>query len=403
MDAEGTVVLGAEPAVSRPSLPASGQVRGWFHAWGPAWLVMMADVDAASILTGLDSGAAYRYDLIGLLLLLIVPLFFVQEAAGRIGAVTRRGLGELARERWSRATSLSFALPVAFADVASYVAEYAAIGIGLGIFGVPLVLSLPTAFLVHVGMVARGRYVRIERVLLILSGVFVVTVGSDLVMRGVVPGTPVAFSGNPSFLFLVAANAGAVIMPFMLFFQSSATARKVGSSVRSVRRETLVGAVASELLMVAFLMLGAGLPPGSDLFRTSGLSAALSTVGGWLLPYVFALGLVAAAFLALVVISLGSAWGVAEAIGLSGRRTFWVYTLESIPAVVVPLLFPQPLALVLDLMVLLVFLLIGPGLLVGLLVSDSRLMGPHASRGAWRFGYWASLGAVVACGIVAIL
>jgi manganese transport protein len=201
----------------------------------------------------------------------------------------------------------------------------------------------------------------------------------------------------------MAANAGAVVMPFMLFYQSSATAVKVGSSVRGVRIETLVGAVVSELLMVAFLMIGAGMPAGSDLFTTTGVASALAAVGGWVLPYAFAIGLVGAAFLALVVVSLGSAWGVAEALGISRRNTFWVYTLESVPAVVIPFLFPHPLGLVLDLMVLLVFILIGPGLLVGILASDEKTMGRHASRGVWRVAYWSSLGAVVLCGVVAVL
>jgi len=375
----------------------------WTSAWGPAWLVMIADVDAASILTGLESGVAYRYDLIWFLLLLIVPLFFVQEAAGRIGAITHKGLGELARETRSRRVSVALAIPVAVADIASYVAEYAAIGIGFGIFGVPLFLSLPVAFLFHIGLVARGKYVWVERVLLAVSAVFLVTVGTSLMMRGVLPYTPVYFSANPSFVFLLAANAGAVVMPFMLFFQSSATAEKAGSTVLGVRRETLIGALVSELLMVAFLMLGAGMPSSSNLFTTTGVASALAAVGGWLLPYAFAFGLIAAAFLALVVISLGSAWGVVEALGLPRRRAFWVYTAESVPAVIIPFLFPHPLTLVLDLMVLLVFILIAPGILVGLLASDRRIMGDQASRGFWKVAYWASLSSVVLCGVLAVV
>ena len=363
---------------------------------------MIADVDAASILTGLESGVAYRYDLIWFLLLLIVPLFFVQEAAGRIGAVTGKGLGELVRESQSRRMSLAIALPVAAADVVSYVAEYAAIGLALGIFGVPLYLSLPVAFLVHIGLVARGKYAWVERVLLAVSAFFILTVGSELMMRGVLPYTPVYFSANPSYVFLLAANAGAVVMPFMLFFQSSATAEKPGSTVSGVRWETLIGAFASEALMVAFLMLGAGMPSTSDLFTTAGVASALAAVGGWLLPYAFALGLVAAAFLALVVISLGSAWGVAEALGVPRRRAFWIYVGESLPAVLVPFLVPQPLELVLIMMVALVFILIAPGILVGALASSRKIMGREASQGFWRWAYWASLASVVFCGVIAI-
>ena len=406
-----------EPVIIVPAAP--DRARGWgspteeavssrtaplgFRAWGPAWLVMIADVDAASILTGLASGVAYHYDLIWFLLLLIVPLYFVQEAAGRIGAVTRKGLGELVRDVRSPATGLALAIPVALADVASYVAEYAAIGLGFGIFGVPLYLSLPLAFLVHVGLVARGRYAWVERILLAVSGIFILTAGAALLMKGVLPYTPVYFSANPSFVFLLAANAGAVVMPFMLFFQSSATAEKAGTTVRSVRRETFLGAVASELLMVAFLMLGAGMPAHADLFTASGIAAALAAVGGAILPYAFAIGLVAAAFLALVVISLGSAWGVVEALGLPRGRAFWVSTVETVPAVVIPFLFPHPLTLVLVLMVLLVFILLGPGILVGQLAADPRVMGPAASRGFWKAAYWASLASVVFCGVIAVL
>jgi manganese transport protein len=386
-----------------PAAARAGIGRPWFRAWGPAWLVMIADVDAASILTGVESGVAFRYDLIWFLVALVVPLFVIQEAAGRIGAVTRKGLGELVRESHSRRVSIAIALPAAVADVAIYVAEYAAVGLALGIFGVPLYLSLPSAFVLHIGLVARGRYVWIERILLAVSGVLIVTVGSALLLRGVLPYTPLYLSASPSFVFLLAANAGAVVMPFMLFFQTSATAEKPGSTVRSVRRETLVGACTSEALMIAFVMLGAGMPASSDLFTTSGVAAALATVGGPLVPYAFAVGLLAAAFLALVVISLGSAWGVTEAVGLPRSRAFWVYALESVPAVVVPFLYPHPLALVLDLMVVMVFVLIGPAVLVGLVAADRRLLGEHASRGAWRVGYWLSLGSVVLCGIVALL
>lgn len=391
------VTYGSSTSRLRGLLPA------WLRAWGPAWLVMIADVDAASILTGLESGVAYRYDLIWFLLVLIVPLFFVQEAAGRIGAVTGKGLGELVRETQSRRMSLALSLPVAVADVASYIAEYAAIGLALGIFGVPLYLSLPSAFLFHIGLVARGKYVWAERILLAVSAVFVLTVGSALLMRGVLPYSPLYVSADPSFLFLLAANAGAVVMPFMLFFQSSATAEKPGSTVRGVRWETMIGAVTSELLMVAFLMLGAGMPTSADLFTTSGVASALATVGGALLPYAFAIGLVAAAFLALVVISLGSAWGVVEALGLPRRRAFWIYVAESVPALALPFLYPHLLTLVLLMMVALVFILIGPGVLVGWIASNRTLMGARASRGWWRTAYWASLASVVLCGVIAVV
>ncbi len=383
--------------------PFSRGIPRWLRSWGPAWLVMIADVDAASILTGVESGVAYHYDLVWFLLLLILPLFFVQEAAGRIGAVTGKGLGELIRETRSPRMSVAISFPMALADLATYVAEYAAIALGLGVFGVPLILSLPAAFVLHIGLVARGKYVWVERVLLAISALFILAVGSAMVVRGALPYGPVYLSSSPSFLFLLAANAGAVVMPFMLFYQSSATAEKSGSTVRGVRWETLLGAIVSELLMIAFLVLGAAMPAGSDLFTSTGLFTALAALGGAALPYLFAVGLVAAAFLALVVVSLGSAWGVLESLGIPRDRAFWMYLAESVPAVIVPFVYPHPLTIVLALMVLLVFLLIGPGFLVGVLSSDARVMGAEASGPLWRTAYWLSLSSIVLFGVLAVV
>lgn len=106
------------PALSR-HLRAPRRWRG-----GPAWLVMIADVDAASILTALASGASYRYEFIWFLVALTVPLFFIQEASGRLGAVAGKGLGQLARERFPPRVASTAAISMAVGDVLTYIAEY---------------------------------------------------------------------------------------------------------------------------------------------------------------------------------------------------------------------------------------------------------------------------------------
>jgi manganese transport protein len=397
-------VVGSTPPPRSLTLPALTAHLRAPRRWrgGPAWLVMIANVDAASILTGLASGASYRYDLIWFLALLTVPLFFIQEASGRLGAVSGKGLGELARERFPPRVASTVAVSMAVGDVATYVAEYAGIALGLSLFGVPPIVSLPIAFTAHIAVVARGPYVWAERILIGVSAGVVASLGVVAIHRGLLPYSPLGFSATPSFVLLLAANTGAVVMPFMLFFQSSATASK-RTTVAVSRQSTLVGAVVSEVLMIVVVMIGAGLGGSFDFSSRAGFSQALSTgLGpGW--PYVLGAGLVAAAFLALVVISLGSAWGVTEALGLPSRATVWIYVGESVPAVFVPLLFPQLVTLVLALMVAMVFILIVPGTFVGRLASDPQVMGHDASSGFWRVAFWASLAFVVSVGILAIV
>ena len=403
MEADPNPAVRDEPEGSGP-LPALKRHLKAPRRWrgGPAWLVMIADVDAASILTALASGASYRYDLIWFLAALTIPLFFIQEAAGRLGAVAGKGLGELARERFPRRVGATVAVSMAVGDVATYVAEYAGIALGLSLFGIPPIVSLPIAFLAHIGLVARGRYAWVERVLIGISAGVVVSLAAVVLHRGLLPYSPFGVVAAPPFYLLLAANAGAVVMPFMLFFQSSATATK-GTSVAISRQSTALGAVVSEGLMIVVVMIGAGIGASFTFSTYPEFESALVTGLGQYAAYALGAGLVAAAFLALVVISLGSAWGVTEALGLPSRSTFWIYVLESVPAVFIPLLFPQLVTLVLGLMVAMVFILLVPGIFVGRLASDARLMGRDASRGLWQVAYWASLAFVVAVGVASVV
>jgi Mn2+/Fe2+ NRAMP family transporter len=363
---------------------------------------MIADVDAASILTAAENGAAYGYGMIWILLLLTVPLFIVQETAGRIGAATGKGLGEVIRTSYSRRTALLMTAPMAVTDVFSYVAEYTGIAIGMSLLGVPPLLSVPAAFLAHLVVVYKRKYATVERVLLAISLVFVASYLGSLLLRGVVDGSPLYVSSDPRFLYLAVADIGAVVMPFMLFFQASATAEKRTRSVWASRLETLLGAIASEAIMVVIVMVSAGIPSMGNLTGPGELSLALSSVAGSYAPILFGVGLVCAAFLALVVISLAGAWGVAEALGWGRRRYFWVYLAESIPAALVPLLFPDLISLALGLMVAFVFVLMGPGIIAGVIASRRDVMGEHVSRGAWKAAYWLCLFLILAFGVIGV-
>jgi manganese transport protein len=383
---------------------ASGRLGEFLQSFGPAWIVMIADVDAPSIITAAAVGATYSYGLIWFFLLLILPLFVIQEASGRIGVATGKGLGEVIRENYSRRVALVASIPMATVDVISYVAEYTGIAIGMEVVGVPPIISMPVAYVVNMAIVLRRELASIEKVLLGISTVMIVSYAGSLLVRGISRANIVYVSAAPHYFFFLAASAGAVVMPFMLFYQASATAKKGGAvKLWAMRTETLVGAVASEVGMIVIAMATSGMSSSLDLTDPRSLSIGLASIAGSYAPYLFALGLVAAAFMALVVISLASSWATVETLGWKNRGFSWVYVLESLPALFIPILYSYPLSLVLDLMVVFVFILAGPGILLGLLASDRRIMGALASSGLWRIGYWASLAFVLGFGVVAVL
>lgn len=382
---------------------SSSRLREFAASFGPAWIVMIADVDAPSVLTAATVGATYSYGLLWFFLALIPPLFIIQEASGRVGMATGKGLGEVIRENYSKRVAVFASLPMAAVSVVSYVAEYAGIAVGMELIGVPPVVSVPIAYLAYVAVVVRRKYLTTERALLVLSAVLIVSYAGSLLARGLVSSTPFYFSAQPGYLFLLAACAGAVVMPFMLFYQASATAEKKSNHLWAMRTETLVGAAASELGMIVVAMATSGLSSSLNFADPKALALALSSLAGAYAPYVFAVGLVAAAFLALVVISLGSSWAIVDTMGWKKESFLWVYVAESAPAVAIPILYPEPLSLVLGLMVVFVFVLVGPGVLMGLLGSDRRIMGEYVSGSGWKVAYWLSLAAVLAFGVVAVL
>jgi len=375
--------------------------------WGPAWLVMIADVDAASVITAAQTGSVYGTKLIWFLLLLIIPLFVIQELAGRVGAVTGMGLGKLIRKNYSKHTAILAAVPMALVDIISYVVEYIGAAIGFQILGISPQISVPFIFIAHILIVYKRKYSEAEKPLLIISVLFAASwaVSAFLTARKGIEVTPFYFSGSTDFLFLLAANVGAVIMPFMLFYQTSATAEKgiTAKSLWAVRLETAIGAIVSELIMIAIVIATIGVNKDSLDFASPRIfSHGLSFVAGTFAPYFFGIGLIAASFIALIVISLGSSWGVVEALGWDRKNWFKVYLAESIPAVAVPLLTLNLVNLALNLMVLQIAVLVGPAITLGLIASNKKLMGRYYLKGFNKIVYWTFFILIVATGIMSM-
>jgi Mn2+/Fe2+ NRAMP family transporter len=140
--------------------------------------------------------------------------------------------------------------------------------------------------------------------------------------------------GNRAFLYLVTANIGAVVMPWMIFYQQSAIADKKlrPEHYGAARLDTAIGAVVTQAIMAAVLIAAAATiaPHHSE--------ASLDTVGQMseaLTPFlgpqagrvVFGLGVLGAALVAAIVSSLALAWGIGEVAGY--RRSLEHHPLDA--------------------------------------------------------------------------
>ena len=145
---------------------------------------------------------------------------------------------------------------------------------------------------------------------------------------------------NSQFLFLAAANIGAVIMPWMVFYQQSAVVdKKLNlSHLNAARWDTAIGAVITQLIMAAVLIATAATigkkNPGAALDTVHQISNALIPfLGNTAGKIFFAIGMTGAALIAAIVVSLTAAWALGEVTGYKHslehhpKEAPWFYTI----------------------------------------------------------------------------
>ena len=155
------------------------KVSDWLKNFGPAWIVMIADIDVASIITGLQAGASWGYRMIFILVILIFPLFIIQDAAGRLGIASGKGLGEQIRNNFGKKAALIAAVPMGVSDFLEYVAQYAGMAIGFSLIGFPVILGLIIVFGIHTLIVFGRQYQQAEKVLIPVSFLLMVAIVSS--------------------------------------------------------------------------------------------------------------------------------------------------------------------------------------------------------------------------------
>ena len=315
------------PELTVPS--RSGTLPGWklfLAVMGPGLVVMLADTDVGSIITAAQSGVQWGYRLLLLQLLLVPVLFVVQELTVRLGIFTGQGHGELIRKSFGTGWAWLSVSGLGVATLGALVTEFSGVAAVGELFGVPRVLSLGLTVAVLLAIVLTGSYRRVERVAIGLGlfefAFFFVAWRAHPQGAAIAAGMMHMPLGDRAYLYLVAANIGAVIMPWMIFYQQSAVADKKlqPQHYKHARWDTAIGSLITQAVMAAILVAAA-----ATIGRWHG-SATLDSIGDitkMLVPFlgadvgrvVFSLGTIGAALVAAIVASLASAWGFGEVTG----------------------------------------------------------------------------------------
>jgi Mn2+/Fe2+ NRAMP family transporter len=309
---------------------------------GPGLVVMLADTDAGSVITAAQSGAQWGYRLLLLQLVLVPILFIVQELTVRLGIVTGKGHGNLIREQYGAFWAWVSVGTLALACIGALLSELSGLaGVGL-LFGVPAWITMAAIVGGLTLMAYTGSYLSVERAAIAIGAfelVFVVVAWQAKPDLSAMMADAIRIPWrDTNYLYLVAANIGAVIMPWMIFYQQSAVVEKrlAVADMPAARWDTAVGAVATQLIMAAVLVataatLGAA-GSGAPLDTVEGIAHSITPfLGETTGKVLFALGMTGSALVATIVVTLtvartlGEVLGVKHSLEHSPREAPWFY------------------------------------------------------------------------------
>jgi NRAMP (natural resistance-associated macrophage protein)-like metal ion transporter len=335
----------ARQADQSPAQPERHGIRRLLSVAGPGLVTGAADDDPSGIATYVQTGAQFGYGQLWTALFTLPLMTAVQEACGRIGAVTGKGLAAVMRERFSVRVVYPLVLLLLAANTINIGADIGAMAAAAQLL-IPLPFGL-LAVLFTVSILLREVYIPYDRYVKFLKWltisllaypitVFVAHEPWGTILRATfVP--HLVFS--PSFLFILTGILGTTITPYMFFWEASeeveeerrrglmATGERprIGQDfIRNLRIDNASGMIASQVVTWCIIIVGGTALHAAGVTNVnSAADAARALVplvrtfphAGTVAEILFAVGIIALGGLAIPVLAGSSGYAVAEVTG----------------------------------------------------------------------------------------
>ena len=302
---------------------------------GPGLVTGAADDDPSGIGTYMQTGAQFGYGQLWTALWVLPMVIGVQEACGRIGMATGRGLAAVMKQRYGlRALRAVLRLAVA-ANVITIGADIGAVAASAGLvipLPGPVLAVLFTLLVLTVEIrLSYRRYSRILKWLTLallaypLTALLVAEPWGTIARATFVP----HFELSASFFLVITAVIGTTISPYMFLWQSSQEveedrAAPVTRTLSDLRLDNAVGMFFSQATAWFVIIVGATVlhqrgvtTVGSAADAAHALQPLVSGFphSGDIAQGLFALGIVGLGMLAVPVLAGSSAYAVSEARG----------------------------------------------------------------------------------------
>lgn len=295
---------------------------------GPSVISTMAGNDGAGVITYSYSGAQLGYAALFTLPIMTVLYAVTQEMGSRIAIVNGKGLGDLIREKFGvRIALLIFAL-IWIANLGNIITDVAALKVAgemLGVSPIPfIIITIIFCFLI----VTYTKYEKSQRIFLTGIIFYFAYLFSAIKSH---PNWGQAVSGlfipphnlfSKNYLIISIALLGTTITPWGQFFvQSYMKDKNVPiEHLKFAKVEAFVGAFLSNFFTFFIIVATAATLYVHQVPLDSGDRAAqaIKPFAGQLASILFAIGLMNAAIIGIVIVSLTSAYAFSEFFGFTG-------------------------------------------------------------------------------------
>jgi Mn2+/Fe2+ NRAMP family transporter len=318
----------------------------FLSVFGPATITAMADNDAGGVATYAIAGAQLGYPILFPLIIITILLGVTQEMGMRLTLITRRGLGDLIRERYGVRAAVFMFGALLVANLGTLITELSAVKETSSMLNIPAIPAVIVIVVVSFFLVVRGNYKLTQSLMLFASLFFLAYIFSavkarpdwGLAVSNLVYPHGVEWTRNYSLQFLMIGMGvlGTTITPWGQFFISSfAFDKKIEKGKVSYSQlEAYWGAFLTDFFSFFMIVATAAALFGSGKPLVSGIEAAkaIQPIAGELAGTLFAVGILNAGFMGLVIVSLSTAYAFAEFFGVSGSlddsfkksKTFYV-------------------------------------------------------------------------------
>jgi Mn2+/Fe2+ NRAMP family transporter len=334
----------------------------FFSVFGPATITAMADNDAGGVATYSIAGSTLGYPILFPLISITILLGITQEMGIRLTVITRKGLADLIRENYGVKIAIFMFASLLFANLATIITELSAVKTTsdmLNLPGIPLVLLIE---IVSFWFITKGNYKLTEKIMIFSCFFFLTYIFSAIkakpdwglaISNLIYPhGVEVTPEYLKNYLIIGMGVLGTTITPWGQFFISSfAFDKKIEKGkVNFSQMEAYSGAFLTDLFSFFMIVATAATLYVHGIPLVSGEQAALAIrpFAGNLAGTLFAVGILNAGFMGLVIVSLSTAYAFAEFFGLSGSlndsfkksKTFYILYLLQLMVATIFILFP---------------------------------------------------------------